>query len=435
MASLEERVKVVEEVWRVMRTRHRFVVGIYLLLVVLFGILAWLPDSLHLAVFDAKKNTIVFAGWWETFFGVVAFLVAILMAIYIYTVNVGVAQNVPGIEVEGTYVLRVSALFIDELEQHLSNPIRSKWGQRALYVGAEGTSHWLAVSSHKDYKFDFDRLRKSMAEVLTGTTNVAVMISLGPGDGEIDRVMLSLPPLNQNVTPLTYVPVDISEGLLLLSMKKMRRHHPNLQIPFGILGDFELGWSRLAALATQHTATAVALWTLLGNTAANLDDGLEQFLTNVWPALKPGDYLLFDVLLGDFDQKLKSIDSADFDPNLLFPTGSLWAHYMRFIAQGARRISLDHDVYDDHSAKLSTSLLRLRREKSEGRGYDQLHLEYIKSADPLTIFRWRRYLKSTAKLEEWLKNNLNDCKVVRTSQIEEDGDITQFILLCKKPSG
>lgn len=316
--------------------------------------------------------------------------------------------------------------FAEDLMAHLMRTGRPDWGQRALYIGVDGARSWLAVSEHPDYAIDERKLKDALLQIVNGIGGrIGCLVSLGPGDGKVDIWLMSrLAAAKGNGT--SYVPVDISEGLLMVTMKRFRGAHRDVRMPFGILGDFEYGWDHFRPMLDGEGKPR--LYSILGNTVSNVDVGLEDFFPKLWAGVATGDYVLFDVLLGDFDELLGSSESGSFDPNILFPdSDEAMRHYKEFIGHGARRVTMDHRVFDENACCLSDSLA-IRRSKEVG--FDQMHLQYRGDrGERRSIFKWRRYESDTSKLLEFLRSNLQGCSVVATSDVTDDGKTTRLILL------
>ncbi len=406
-------------------------------LVVSFGVFAilaaiavgWVPGVLKAATATDEAIKLVFSG--------VAIALAFLLLLYGITFigrqeaeerlesrKAGpTAAGAPEVDEADAFVLYSPPGFVDDLKTHLEKG-RVGWGQRALYVGVDGARSWLRVSEHEDYDINERKLRSALASVMAWVTGpLGSLVSLGPGDGRVDVALMSL--LGGKGARPSYVPIDISEGLLLLTMKRLRKEHADAHMPFGILGDFEYGWDAFRHLLAGQARPR--LFSILGNTVSNLDAGLQKFFPTFWSGVGENDYVLFDVLLGDFDDRLQASESGTYDPNLLFPDTEVMGLYKAFIGYGARRVSMDHRVYDEELGKL-TRWLEVHRSKEPVDGYDQLHLQYHGNGENRTIFKWRRY-RDTANLENWLSANLQGCQVLGHVDVTDDGLTTRLILL------
>jgi len=410
---------------------QKSVVAIYIVIIFTTAIVAYIPDIISLVSVDAKTSKLVYSRNWEWLHISISSLIFVLLLLYLYSSK----KNNNEYE-KGTYVIYSPESFAQELDNNLFGQNREGWGQRALYVGIDGAKSWLSVSSHNDYEINKEKLRAAIGEILNHASSIETVVSLGPGDGKTDTELFSaLSKGSPNKKLMKYVPIDISEGLLLMSMKRMKNERPSVIMPFGILGDFEYGWDNFSSIISGKEFSP-CLFSMLGNTASNLDKGLESFFRNTWNKMNVDDYMLFDILLGSFDEKLGPYKEGEkIDPNTLFQGEGMISLYKWFIAQGAVRITQDHSVYDEKSKDLSEDIY-LNRTVSTDLGYEQLHLSYKKGGVSKTIFKWRRYSENISKLENWINLTLKDCEICGKSDVvDEQGNITKFILLKKTRNG
>ena len=121
-------------------------------------------------------------------------------------------------------------------------------------------------------------------------------VSLGPGDGRKDGVLLE--DLSRLNADLCYLPVDASEELLHLAVRGLIRR---LSLPtdrvLSLPWDFAMAESvsALRRLLDELFGPTPVLFSLLGNTLAHFDDDvavLRRFATGL---LRPGDRLLLEV--------------------------------------------------------------------------------------------------------------------------------------------
>ena len=404
----------------------KVVVFLYSVLIVGLLLVALSPEMLELVEYQTAIQRVKFGSRW--FYGVssTAGAVALLLLLYVMA-----RHATSGRDKASSYLIYSPRTFADELHLNQLGSGRGSWGQRALYVGVDGARSWLAVSLHPEYDIAEGKLRPALEKIIEHLGRVGSLISLGPGDGKVDSaLMASLVATKGKGT--AYVPIDISEGLLLVTMKRLKNELADVRMPFGILGDFEYGWDDFGHLIESEKHPR--LFSILGNTVSNFDHGLEAFFPKIWGSVAEGDYVLFDILLGDFNDLLgpHSEQPARHDPNRLFPDTEVMRRYKEFIAQGARRISRDHRVFDDAAQSFATTLA-VERKMSTDQGYDQLHLLYRDGGETRTIFKWRRYLKDMTAFQNWLRTALSGCTVVTTSDVTDDGKTTRLILLRRDP--
>jgi predicted nucleotide-binding protein len=211
-----------------------------------------------------------------------------------------------------------------------SEKVPLHWGQRALYVGTEGAKAWLMVVNDPEYQDP--STRKSMREQILGlcklTEDVGSLISLGPGDADIDgEAAVALRAVAaRNQGEFYYIPVDISDGLLCHATREVGRRAP---VPCGILCDFEDGIDFVGRQVADFTRGR-RLVALLGNTFGNLDRFEQSLLDGLRThVLRKDDYLLIDVTIVGPDWK------AEQDPRSNVKNYS--RNMKQFIANGIAR--------------------------------------------------------------------------------------------------
>src|SRR5664280_1649152 len=176
--------------------------------------------------------------------------------------------------------------------KQLDEPFPKDWMLRSCYVGLEGAKAWLAFSRDHEYRrlSGAVDVRKSILNVINRTNlDFRTFVSLGPGDGDLDLDIITA--LIKTEPTLQYIPVDISDGLLLGVCEHLGSH---VTIPIGILCDFE----DRANFVTFHVngyGRSPKLYGLLGGTFGNLDTNEHRFLGSLLAGLAKDDCLLMDV--------------------------------------------------------------------------------------------------------------------------------------------
>lgn len=121
-------------------------------------------------------------------------------------------------------------------------------------------------------------------------------VSLGPGDGRKDGVLLE--DLSRTNADLCYLPVDASEELLHLAVRSLIR---KLGLPtdrvLSLPWDFSMGENvgALRRLLDALFGATPVLFSLLGNTIAHFDDDAALLHRFALGLLRPGDRLLLEV--------------------------------------------------------------------------------------------------------------------------------------------
>jgi len=121
-------------------------------------------------------------------------------------------------------------------------------------------------------------------------------VSLGPGDGQKDSVIL--PDLGRENPDLCYVPVDMSPEMLRLAgqavvrgAKLSRGRILPVQLDFSVPGNL----AELRRLLDDLFGLQPVLFSLLGNTLANFDDDTALLRTLAAGLLRPQDRLVLEV--------------------------------------------------------------------------------------------------------------------------------------------
>lgn len=167
------------------------------------------------------------------------------------------------------------------------------WYSRCLYIGEEGAQHWLDVLNEATYALHGRDSYGLRANRLTAIerASAGTLVSLGPGDGEHDVDLVKA--LKLRSPELAYIPVEICSGLLERAIRNLKDH---VDIPVGILGDFERGPTFLRE-ALDKFARRPILFSLVGGTIGNLDVGEPRFFAGMRELIQTGDSFLLDVPL------------------------------------------------------------------------------------------------------------------------------------------
>jgi hypothetical protein len=185
------------------------------------------------------------------------------------------------------------------VEHQIRDPLPAGWHLRDCYLGTEGARAWLKVVDDPTYETtEQDRSLRSLLLRAVEGLDVRTFVSFGPGDANLDTQLAGQLRLREPL--LQYIPVDISDGLLLRAVTFMQK---KARVPVGILGDFEEGFSFIQQALQRYTIQPLLL-ALLGNTLGNLDRLESNFLSNVRLMLKKGDYLLLDISLASANWRL-----------------------------------------------------------------------------------------------------------------------------------
>lgn len=128
------------------------------------------------------------------------------------------------------------------------------------------------------------------------------LIELGSGSSTKTRLLLDA--YQAQDTPLHYVPIDVSAGMLEKSAQQLRHDYPTIQV-HGIAATYHAG---LANLQPSHLAARLLMF--IGSSLGNLNPAeCDRFLAQVANALNPGDYFLLGLDL----QKPKPVLEAAYN--------------------------------------------------------------------------------------------------------------------------
>ncbi|MDA0672447.1 MAG: L-histidine N(alpha)-methyltransferase [Cyanobacteria bacterium] len=114
------------------------------------------------------------------------------------------------------------------------------------------------------------------------------LVELGSGSASKTRILLDA--YQQQGTPLHYVPVDVSGGMLEDTAHQLLRDYPALTV-HGVVGTYDAALAHLPAAKFPRRMVA-----FIGSTLGNLPpQRCTAFMQQVAQALEPGDYFLLGV--------------------------------------------------------------------------------------------------------------------------------------------
>jgi|CZKV01.1.fsa_nt_gi hypothetical protein len=300
--------------------------------------------------------------------------------------------------------------------KQLKEPYPKDWMLRSCYVGLEGAKAWLSFSSDPEYRrlSGAVDVRKSILNLISKTgLDFRTFVSLGPGDGDLDFDIITA--LGKKEPTLQYIPVDISDGLLLGVCEHLGSH---VTIPTGILCDFE----DRANFVTYHANSfgrSPKLYGLLGGTFGNLDTNEHRFLGNLMAGLAKDDCLLIDVAINkegsmiaakkpDINAKShgrKFFYSHGAARSLGIQTAEVYANFTKYV-----QIEIENapsDIHDTNVVVFSTVL--------DGK---KKHFAYM-----------RRY--TLENLTSWLEGNM-PVHIVAHERIHSNGPYDRCLLILRK---
>jgi hypothetical protein len=178
---------------------------------------------------------------------------------------------------------------------------------RFSYAAEKGTKHWLELchdSLYTVYHDSISYLSANASKLLAacGKSFLASspdVISLGPGDGIKDRIILNALAReldkDGNAHEMFYYPVDVSHRMLATAVHTIREDY-SLSRRIKIKA-FHSDFKHLSAFRPVYNFRPEPnLFLLLGNTFGNMQDE-KNFLHRLYRAMYPGDILLLEVRL------------------------------------------------------------------------------------------------------------------------------------------
>lgn len=146
------------------------------------------------------------------------------------------------------------------------------------------------------------QILEEFASDIAYLTGDCELVELGSGSSTKTRLLLDA--YQAQATPLHYVPIDVSAGMLEKSARQLRREYTSIQV-HGIAATYNMG---LANLQPAHLPARLLMF--IGSSLGNLNPKeCDRFLTQIANALNPGDYFLLGLDL----QKPKSTLEAAYN--------------------------------------------------------------------------------------------------------------------------
>ena len=155
------------------------------------------------------------------------------------------------------------------------------------------------------------------ADAIARWVGTCDLVELGSGSSTKTRILLDA--YQRQNTPLRYVPVDVSGGILEVTAQRLIQDYPDLSV-HGLVSTYEVALANLPATDLPRRLVA-----FIGSTLGNLSpQHCVEFFQQVSQALQPGDYFLLGVDLHKNTAQLEAAynDSqgitAAFNLNMLY---------------------------------------------------------------------------------------------------------------------
>jgi hypothetical protein len=291
----------------------------------------------------------------------------------------------------------------------------SNWYSRILYVGFEGANAWQNVSldplyNQQPYRDQEINIVSSFLDKIRFNT----FISLGPGDGLFDQELFKF--LGRSHQHIAYIPVDISDGLLCLTMAKMS---PVSKVPFGILADFEDRFDFIMNEVNNFDGKP-RLFSMLGNTLGNIDIDITSFIDNLSKSMRIGDYLILNISI------ISDNWTHSQDPRMQYDqyTEAIRIFLSRGISRRTREplSSLVDNFHDIVGFRYRHNANQVTSEFSE-------YIEIYDKRNSSLLTKVGRFRLS--KFIQWINSN-KQLHVELTGQMMDDGSVGDGYLLIKR---
>ncbi|MGF1485993.1 MAG: L-histidine N(alpha)-methyltransferase [Prochloraceae cyanobacterium] len=131
-------------------------------------------------------------------------------------------------------------------------------------------------------------------------TSVCELVELGSGSSTKTRLLLDA--YSKLGSPLHYIPIDVSQGILSQSARCLSIDYPNLEV-FGLVGTYSQALAKLSSPKKNQR-----LIFFLGSSLGNFNpQECDRFFSEIKTALKSGDYFLLGV---DLQKSIEVLEAA-----------------------------------------------------------------------------------------------------------------------------
>ncbi|MGY0004023.1 L-histidine N(alpha)-methyltransferase [Micromonospora sp. I033] len=220
---------------------------------------------------------------------------------------------------------------LNELAAELQRPFSSTGDEKRIvsgysYWGIEPAVNWQRACTDPNYPVmrdgieTFSRRWRNLHSRHNGRPYH--YISLGPGTGEKDAVVLAdLHPLNPE---MYYVPVDMSAEMLRLGLKPIKslpffRQFRNQLLPVQLDFSVEENVAELNELRDRLMGDEPVLFSLLGNTMANFDEDVDLVERLSKQLLRPQDRLMVEVATAShLDDRMAQQAAREYETSWVF---------------------------------------------------------------------------------------------------------------------
>jgi uncharacterized SAM-dependent methyltransferase len=280
------------------------------------------------------------------------------------------------------------------------------------YVGGFPAYMWRIATTDELYRtlsYGIKTFSRRWNQIKKEVRSSLHYVSIGPGTGEKDRMILKHLQTLPGLTTLVYVPVDISHELLRMSLgvtlpEMDLDRLAVIPIQLDIANDESL--QELKALLADLTAGDGMLLSLLGNTLANFEND-RHMLTRISSLLSDDDLLLIELATTTAaDEMVATLAAAEYEGSKSFRQFAMAAlcDYTNCRLETGR-IVYDGQAISDDLLQVTTSFAPLKALKVEFRDGNEFTL---KAQQTIELYKSRKY---TQKALEELLSDFTELKV------------------------
>lgn len=238
------------------------------------------------------------------------------------------------------------------------------------------------------------------ADEIIEATGYCQLIELGSGSSTKTKFLLDA--YQKNVDSCTYIPVDVSGGILKPSVKYLREKYPKFSI-HGLLGTYEQALSHLESNYLQ-----ARMLFFLGSSIGNFSPlESEQFLRKVVRTLQPGDYFLLGVDLQKPNNILEAAYNDSQGVTAAFNLNMLSHLNWRFQGNFDPNLFTHQAIYNESAAQIE---MYLRCNKNHQVSLDSLDLQISFEAGESILTEISRKFNLTTIQAYLLNQGLNTIK-------------------------
>ncbi|MGJ3248651.1 MAG: L-histidine N(alpha)-methyltransferase [Elainellaceae cyanobacterium] len=206
------------------------------------------------------------------------------------------------------------------------------------------------------------KIFKQWAGAIAQQTGACEIVELGSGSATKTRILLDA--YQAQNSPLSYMPIDVSAGILQSSAHQLLADYPTLNV-HGLVSTYQLALKRLTPSPLPSRMIC-----FIGSTLGNLSpDACDRFFEQINAALQPGEYFLLGI---DLQKDRATLEAAYNDSQ-----GITAAFNLNILRHLSRKFKGDFDLDQfEHWAFYNESLNQIEMHL-RSRSAQTVHLEAL----------------------------------------------------------